>query len=119
MDPNWIIAIIAISAILSPAIVSIIDNIFKYKTKQLELYFPNKQKALSCFVEKALAFYVGNYFVDKAEYDIAKNNLYTYFEINSNALFSQLENSKKEQNLVEFENTIQMIVNRLSSQLNK
>lgn len=119
MDPNWIMAIIAISAIVSPAIVSIIDNIFKYKSKQLDLYFSNKQKALSLFVEKAMYYYSTEFYKGAAEYIKAKNDLFIYFKINSSGLFKQLEEYAKNQDFDNYKETINMIVKRLSEQLEK
>lgn len=119
MDPNWIMAIIAISAIFTPAIVAVIDNIFKYKTKQLELYFPNQQKALSNFVEKAMLFYIKQNFNYTIEYTEAKSNLFVYFNIDSDSLFKQLEQYEKEKDIINYKETIHMIVKRLSQQLKK
>lgn len=119
MDPNWIMAIIALSAVLSPTIVSIIDNVFKYKTKQLELYFPNKQKSLSIFVEKAMYYYSTEFYKGAAEYIKAKNDLFVYFEISSNNLFKQLEDYAKNQDFDNYKETINTIVKRLSQQLKK
>lgn len=112
-------AIIALSAIFSPAIVSVIDNIFKYKTKQLELHLPNKQKVLEEFVEKAMNYYPNSSYKNTVEYISAKNNLYVFFDIESDNLFKQLENSKNESNSDEYKNTLNMIVKRLSKQLVK
>lgn len=119
MDPNWIMAIIALAAVLSPAIVSIIDNVFKYKTKQLELDFPNKQKALSTFVEKAMYYYSTEFYKGAAEYIKAKNDLFIYFDISSQGLFKQLETYAKNQDFDKYKETINMIVERLSQQLKK
>lgn len=119
MDPNWIMAIIALSAIFSPAIVSIIENLFKYKTKELELSFPNKQKALSTFVEKAMQYFPSDSYGYTAAYVSAKNDLYIFFDISSDSLFKQLENAKNASNSKEYKETLNMIVKRLSQQLKK
>lgn len=118
MDPNWIMAIIAFCAIFSPAIVSIVDNNFKYKAKKLELDFPNKQKALSEFVNQSMNFYLAEFYNDTVEYIKAKNNLFIYFNIESSNLFTQLENYAKEQDFENYKETINIIVKRLSKQLN-
>lgn len=119
MDPNWIMAIIAISAIISPAIVSIIDNIFKYKTKQLELHFPNKQKTLNEFVEKAMHYYPSGTYKNTEDYISAKNNLFIFFDIPSDDLFNQLEHAKDTIDLNKYKETINKIVKQLSLQLKK
>lgn len=119
LDPNWIMAIIAISAIFTPAIVAVIDNIYKYKTKELELFFPNQQKALSNFVEKAMLFYIKQNFNYTIEYTEAKSNLFVYFNIDSDSLFKQLEQYEKEKDIINYKETIHMIVKRLSQQLKK
>lgn len=53
MDPNWIIAIIAFVAIISPVLTSIIDNIVKYKIKKLDMYEDAKRNALCNFINSA------------------------------------------------------------------
>ena len=118
MDPNWIMAIIAFCAIFSPAIVSIVDNKFKYKTKKLELDFPNKQKALSEFVNQSMNFYLAEFYNDTVEYIKAKNNLFIYFNIESSNLFTQLENYARDKDFENYKETINIIVKRLSEQLN-
>ena len=119
MDPNWIMAIIALAAIFSPAIVSIIDNIFKYKSKQLELSYPNKRKALSDFVSASLNVYVDATYGDMVNYNIAKNNLYVYFDHINDKHFKDLEAYKSKKDLDNYKNVINTVDKELSSQINK
>lgn len=119
MNPDWIMAIIALCAIFSPAIVSIVDNIFKYCTRKNEISIPNKQKALSEFVNQSMNFYLAEIYNDTVEYIKAKNNLFIYFNIESSNLFTQLENYAKNKDFDNYKETINMIVKRLSEQLNK
>lgn len=119
MSPDRIMALIAISAIFSPAIVSIVDNIFKYNIKKFELDIPNKQKALSEFVNQSMNFYLAEIYNDTVEYIKAKNNLFIYFNIQSSNLFTELENYAKNKDFDNYKETINMIVKKLSPQLNK
>lgn len=119
MKPNWIMAIIALAAIISPAIVSVIDNIFKYKSKQLELSYPNKKIALSDFVSNALNVYIDSTYADMINYNIAKNNLYVYFSNINDKYFNDLETYKSKKDLDNYKNVVHKIVKDLSSQIDK
>ncbi len=119
MDPNWIMAIIALAAIFSPAIVSIIDNVFKYKSKQLELSYPNKRKALSDFVSNALNVYASNNYDGIVNYNISRNNLYLYFDKVNDKYFEDLETFKSQRDLTNYKKVVNTIVKDLSSQIDK
>lgn len=119
MDPNWIMAIIAIAAILSPTIVSIIDNIFKYKSKKLELSHPNQRSALATFMSESLLFYLDSTYTDMIKYNIAKNNLYIHFKDVNDKYFNDLDSYKKASNLESYKNTVNKIVKELSLQIDK
>lgn len=116
---NWILAIIAISAIFSPVIVSIVDNIFKYKMKVFEVDNQNKEQSLAEFVNQAMNYYLANMYEDTVKYIKAKNNLFIYFNGVSNNLFEQLEQYAKNKDFDNYKETINIIVKRLSQQLNK
>lgn len=119
MDPNWIMALIALSAIISPAIVSIIDNRFKYKSKELELSYPNKIQALTSFINIAMQYYVADYFNDTVNYETAKNNLYIYFDNVPTAKISKLKALRAEKKIDEYRETLNSIANVLSQQIHK
>lgn len=119
MDPNWIMAIIAISAILSPALVSIIDNIFKYCSKKIEFKYPNQQKTLTNFVNKSMSCYNTNDFKKVTEYIIAKNDLYIYFNNVPYRYIKNLETYNEKHLLPKYKNTINLIIKELSQQINK
>ena len=119
MDPNWIMAIIALSAIFSPAIVSIIDNIFRYKSKQLELSYPNKRKALMDFVSNALNVYVDSNYRDMVNYNIARNNLYVYFNNVNDKHFEDLEIYKSKRDLTNYKKIVNIVIKELSVQIDK
>lgn len=118
MDPNWIMAIIAISAIFSPAIVSIIDNIFNYKSKKLELEYPNKRNSLTTFVDRAMRVYNTQSFKDVVNYHTAKNDLYIYFNNVPDKLIEKLENTNKN-SFSDYKLTLNSIIKKLSLQINK
>ena len=118
MDPNWIMAIIAISSILSPAIVSVIDNVFKYKFKKLELNYPNKRNALTNFVNQAMSVYNTENFIDVIKYNSAKNDLYIYFNNIPDKLIESLENYNKK-SLSDYKVTLTSIIKKLSQQIGK
>ena len=119
MDTNWIMAIIAIAAILSPAIVSIIDNIFKYQSKKLELSFPKQQEALSEFVTCAMAYYPSNLFANTIKYMTAKNNLYVYFSNVPTDELNNLETLLTSKQFDKYKDCIELIVKKLSQQIYK
>ena len=119
MDPNWIMAIIAISAILSPAVVSIIDNLFKYKSKKLELSYPNQRNALNDFVTECFMVFIDSTYTDIVKYNIAKNNLYTHFNNVNDKYFVDLESYKLKKDLENYRHTINKIVKDLSQQIDK
>lgn len=118
MDPNWIMAIIAISAIFSPALVSIIDNIFKYKSKKLELTFPKQREALNQFIHSAMEYYVGGSFTFTTKYISARNNLYAYFSNVPNKDIENLEILVNSRNLDEYKKCLNTIAIKLSQQIN-
>lgn len=119
MDPNWIMAIIAISAILSPIAVSIVDNIFKYQSKKLELKYPQQRQALSNFVNLAMNTYNATTFKEVVSYNIAKNDLYIYFNNVPDRLIKNLENYNEKHSLPDYKNTINLIIKELSQQIDK
>lgn len=119
MDPNKIMAIIALSAILSPTAVSIIDNVFKHKSKKLELSTPNQREALSNFVTESLMVFIDSTYADMIRYNIAKNNLYVYFENVNDKYFEELEIFKDKQDLDNYKNVVNKIIKELSSQIEK
>ena len=119
MDPNWIMAIIAIAAIISPSIVSIIDNFFKFKSKKLELSYPNQREALSSFMSESLLFYLDSTYTDMIKYNMAKNNLYIYFNNVNDKYFKDLDTYKDNSDLESYKNTVNKIVKELSQQIDK
>lgn len=119
LDPNWIMAIIAISAILSPTIVSIIDNISKYKSKKLELDYPKQREALSNFISSAMEYYVAESFVYVTKYVAAKNNLYVYFSNIPNKELDKLEELQLSRQLSEYKKCLNNIAIKLSQQISK
>ncbi len=119
MDPNWIMAIIAISAILSPAIVAIIDNVYKYKSKKLELSYPNQRNALNNFVTECFMVYIDSTYTDMVKYNIAKNNLYAHFNNVNDKYFTDLESYKSKNDLENYKITINTIIKDLSQQIDK
>ncbi len=119
MDPNWIIAIIAICAIFTPAIVSIIDNIFKYKSKKLEILYPYQHTALSTFISESLLYYLNSTYADMVKYEMAKNNLYVYFKNINNKYFEDLNTYKSELNIENYRKTVNIIIKDLSQQIGK
>lgn len=119
MDPNWIMAIIAIAAILSPTIVSIIDNIFKYQSKKLEIEYPKQREALSQFIFCAMEYYVGNSFIFTTKYIAAKNNLYVYFSNVPNKKLDKLDLLASSKQLDEYKKCLNSISIELSQQIHK
>lgn len=119
MDPNWIMAIIAIAAILSPSIVSIIDNIFKYQSKKLELKYPKQREALSQFVTCAMEFYVGGSYVFTTKYIASKNNLYVYFKNVPSKEIDKLDDLVASKQFDEYKKCLNSIAIKLSQQIDK
>ena len=63
-------------------------------------------------------FYLAEFYKDTVEYIKAKNNLFIYFNIESSNLFTQLENYARDKDFENYKETINIIVKRLSEQLN-
>lgn len=123
MNPDWIMAIIALAAILSPAIVSIIDNIFKYRTRKLEILLPNQEKALNDFALNAIKFFRTRHYENNESeilnYNVAKNNLYIYFKNINEEYFEELDSYQLNGNPFNFDKTLSLIIKELSQQIHK
>lgn len=93
VDPNWIMAIIALCAIISPIITTIINNIFQARNKRMENYELAKRNALEQYIN---ALYSKNYSKNcdnPEELYKALNKLYLYFPSLSDDDYSILEDS--------------------------
>lgn len=123
MNPDWIMAIIALAAILSPTIVSIIDNIFKYKTRKLELLLPNQQKALNDFALNASKIFRARHYENNdsemTDYNVSKNNLYAYFKNVNENYFNSLHSHTLNGNSFDFDKTLSLLIKELSQQIHK
>ena len=119
MDSNVILALIALCAIVSPVIVSIVDNICKYNVKKIELKLPKQQEALSKFINIAMRHYCDTMFHEIVEYNSAKNNLYLFFNNVNEIDFDILEEHIKVKDLSAYKLAITEIAEKLSKQIDK
>lgn len=120
MDPNWIIAILGISAILSPTITTWLNNKHQLKLKQLEVFEKNKLESIEKFTKAVEYFYIHRT-VNQARIDFEASvaNLFIYFSIPNNSLFDDLRDNIDSNDYDETQFTINKIVRVLSSQLSK
>lgn len=120
MDPNWIIAILGISAVLSPSLTTWLNNKHQLKLKQLEIFEKNKLEAIEKFT-KAVECYYTQRIMTQALIDFESSiaNLFIYFSIPNNSLFDDLRDNIASNDNEETQFTVSKIVRTLSSQLNK
>lgn len=79
VDPNWIMAIIAFCAVISPIITAIINNIYQANNKRLEMYELAKREALSEYIKALYTASSCNSPENISNYFICLNNLRLYF----------------------------------------
>lgn len=117
VDPNWIMAIIAFCAIISPIITAIIDNICKAKNQRLEIYELAKRQALSDYIESSHKVATTHTPENEAKFYIALNKLFLFFPDLPKDDFrklSEIYSDSEDQSLCSYE-----LIEKLSKQIKK
>lgn len=120
MDPNWIMAIIAIVAVVSPTISTWLNNKYQLKIEKLKLFEKCKYDAIENFT-KATEFYY--YHRTSSEriinFESSIANLYIYFYFPDYSLFDKLKECINKNDYSKTQFALSEIVRYLSQQANK
>lgn len=120
MDPNWIIAIIGISAIISPTISTWLNNRYQLKLKKIELFEKKKYESIENFTKSVELYYHHRTTTDaRTNFESSVSNLFIYFSIYDYSLFDKLKECINSNNYDKTQFAISQIVKLLSSQINK
>ena len=115
-----ITAIIALIALVSPIITTLINNHYEFKNRKIDVYYSNQCKALDNFVKCTLNYYGETLtWGEMSAYTTALNNLYIYFNNLDDSLFTQLDNARQKSNIKEYKQLLNIIVKELSKQISK
>lgn len=115
MDPNRILCIISLSAIISPVLVAFLNNWHDYLIKKLENITKVKQDVLSKFANVAFNNWSSDGF-NKDFYN-ALNLLYIYFDIDDELVSNIIENIPN--NAVDYQEELAKFMKSLSKQIDK
>lgn len=109
-----ITVILALSAIISPIIVAIINNRFQIKMKQIENYDLAKRDTLANFAEALGKYKASVTFKDEEIFFSSLYSLLLYFEIDT-TFFTKLVESKDDTEILFFESN--KLIIELSKQI--
>ena len=111
---TWsITAIIAVASLISPIIVTFLNNRHNYKMKKLEIDSKVKQEILSKFTSTITREFNNNFIHN--DFQASLNMLYIYFDVNDE-LINNIVN-KKHNNLNEFQKDVNKLMKSLSKQI--
>lgn len=120
MDPNWIMAIVAIVAVVSPTISTYLNNKHQLKIEKLKLFEKCKYDAIENFTKSVESYYYyrtsGQRIID---FESSIADLYIYFSIPNYSLFDKLKECINENNYEKTQFALSEIVGYLSQQINK
>ena len=127
IDPNWIMAIIALIAIVSPIVTAIINNYYQIKLKKLDMYESAKRKALSDFVTSAQAAILNSDSKEIVlEYTSNFDKLFIYFNDISTASITPFDRARvevntdfNEKNFQKANKELSIFIEKLSKQISK
>ena len=120
MDPNWVIAIIGIAAIVSPIFSTWLNNKHQLKLKKLEFFDKCRYEAVENFTKATEQYYYDRTFVDATvNFEASISNLFLYFSIPNYSLFDKLKECIAENDYKKTQFALSEIVRYLSSQLDK
>lgn len=115
MDTDVILCIIALSAIISPVLVTFMNNSHDYAVRRLELITKNKQDILYNFSKAVNQDFKNNDNVLRLFQAI--NLLYIYFDVNDKLLEEITDNCSKKQQ--PFDEDVINFIKDLSKQIDK
>lgn len=120
LNPDWIMAIIALVAIISPSITAWITNYYQLKLKKIELFERKKYESIEIFTNSVDKYYLyrtnGN---AQINFEASISNLFIYFSIPNYSLFDKLKECIKSNDYSKTQFAVSEIVRFLSSQINK
>lgn len=120
MDPNWIMAIIAVAAIISPIFSAWINNHYQLKSKKLELFDKSRYKAIEDFTNSVEQYYHDRDYVEATvKFESSISNLFLYFSIPNYSLFDKLKECINNNDYSKTQFAVSEIVKYLSSQIDK
>ncbi len=119
IDPNVVLAIIAVIAVISPIATTLINNWYQAKIKKLEMFNESKILALNNFVEATVEVISSHDSEDLTEYFSSVNKLFIYFNNLTLDTFDDLSKSLKENNFSKANQCLTILVAYLSNQVQK
>lgn len=120
MDPNWILAIIALCAIFSPIISTWLNNKYQLEFKQIELLEKSQHNALEFFIKSTEEFFYDKTSLDeRVSFESSISNLFIYFSIPDYSLFDKLKQCIKDNDYQKTQFALSEITRFLSTQIKK
>ncbi len=119
LDPNWIVAIIGISAIIFPTISTWLNNYYQLKLKKIDMFEKCKYQAVENFTKSFENYYNHETTRNKIEFESSIANLFIYFSIPNYKMFDKLKECIKENDYEKTQFALAEIVRYLSSQIDK
>lgn len=115
-----ITAIIALAALISPIITTVINNNHDLEKRKMDIYYSKQCQILDEFIKATLNYYGdGSTWGQMSLYTISLNNLYIYFDISDSSLFSKLDDYREKKELIKYKEILNLIVKKLSKQISK
>lgn len=121
-NPDVIMAIITVIAIISPLGTTWMNNRHQLEIKKIEIYQTSKKNALTNFINSAERYIILGKSADNKtilDFHSSINHLYIYFSINNVDMFEDLESTIKRNNLADANEELTNIVVNLSQQVTK
>ena len=120
IDSNVIMAIIAVSAVISPTISTYLNNRHQLKIEKLKLFEKCKYDAIENFTKSVEFYYYQRTFNErKINFESSIANLYIYFSIPNYSLFDELKKCINKNDYAKTQFALSEIVRYLSQQINK
>lgn len=107
--------VISVASIISPVIVTLINNRHNYKVKKLESINNVKQQVLANFSKTIMKMYNSQY--EHRDFHESLNLLYVYFTVDD-VLINKILTSKYA-NIYDFQKDVSKLMKSLSKQINK
>lgn len=127
IDPNVVLAVISVIAVVSPIATAIISNWHQTKIKKLDMYEDAKRKALSDFIDSAQEVMFSPDEIDAmVNYSANFDKLFIYFDNISvqtikpfDSARTDYSNNPTSENLQTANRQLSYLVSNLSKQINK
>ena len=120
LDPNWIMAIIALSAVISPTISTYLNNKHQLKIEKLKLFESCKYDAIEKFAKATEQYCYDRTFVDATvNFEASISNLFLYFSIPNYSLFDKLKECISNNDYKKTQFALSEIIRYLSQQIDK